>query len=168
MPDALSLLNVNDACHLEHLMWAVYDGALLVSGWPELPGNCLWCTVLASLYKHIYRGCKDVLIARHTHWPPGTARRGLRSCIEVAGSAPHGVASGEHPGPGRDPGAALNATPRHQHRGIGMDAPTAHPLAHHRGATVGQPYPLMPMPCPSWPWLSTFHPMPNPATPVGE
>ena len=30
MPDALSLLNINDACHLECLAWVVYDGALLV------------------------------------------------------------------------------------------------------------------------------------------
>ena len=30
MPDALSLLNINDARHLECLAWAVYDGALLV------------------------------------------------------------------------------------------------------------------------------------------
>ena len=30
MPDALSLLNINDACHLECLMWVVYDRALLV------------------------------------------------------------------------------------------------------------------------------------------
>ena len=30
MPDALSLLNINDACHLKHLVWVVYDGALLV------------------------------------------------------------------------------------------------------------------------------------------
>ena len=30
VPNALSLLNVNDACHLEHLACAVYDGALLV------------------------------------------------------------------------------------------------------------------------------------------
>ena len=60
MPDALSLLSMNDACHLEHLAWAVYDGALLVGGWPELPGNHPWCTVLAGLYKHIYRGHKDV------------------------------------------------------------------------------------------------------------
>ena len=32
MPDALSLLNVNNVCHLERLPWAVYDGALLVGG----------------------------------------------------------------------------------------------------------------------------------------
>ena len=65
VPDALSLLNVNDTCHLECLAWAVYDGALSVGGWPELPGNRSWCTVLASLYKHIYRGREDV-----AHCPP--------------------------------------------------------------------------------------------------
>ena len=60
MLDALFLLNVNDARHLEHLMWAVYNGALLVGEQPELPENCTWCMVLAGLYRHIYRGCKDV------------------------------------------------------------------------------------------------------------
>ena len=30
VPDALSLLNMDDAHHLKRLMWAVYDGALLV------------------------------------------------------------------------------------------------------------------------------------------
>ena len=60
VPDAPSLLNVNDTSHLEHLTLAVYDRALLVGGQPELPGNCQWCTVLAGLYKHIYRGCNDV------------------------------------------------------------------------------------------------------------
>ena len=34
MPDALSLLNVDDTHHLECLTWAVYDGTLLVGGWP--------------------------------------------------------------------------------------------------------------------------------------
>ena len=123
VPDALSLLNVNDACHLERLMWAVYDGALLVRGQQELPGNHPWCTVLASLYRHIYQGHKDCgpLPAIHA----GTARRGLRCCVEEAASAPHGVASGEHPGP------ALNTAPRHWPWGIGMDAPVAHHLACH-------------------------------------
>ena len=60
MPDALSLLNVNDTRHLKYLTWAVYDGALLVGKQPELPGNHPWCTVLVGLYKHIYRGCNDV------------------------------------------------------------------------------------------------------------
>ena len=63
----MTLLNVNDTHNLKHLTWAVYDGALLVGGRPELPGNCQWCTVLAGLYKHIYRGHNDV-----AHCPPYT------------------------------------------------------------------------------------------------
>ena len=59
MPDALSLLNVNDTCHFKCLVWVVYDGALLVGRQPELPRNHQWCTVLADLYKHIYRGHND-------------------------------------------------------------------------------------------------------------
>ena len=65
MPDALSLLNINNAHHLEHLAWVVYDGALLVGEWPELPGNHQWCTVLADHYKHIYRGRDDVAHCPH-------------------------------------------------------------------------------------------------------
>ena len=61
MPDALSLINMNDACHLKHLTWAVYSGALVVGGQPEFVGNLPWHTVLASLHKHIYRGCEDVV-----------------------------------------------------------------------------------------------------------
>ena len=60
MSDTLSLLNINDAHHLECLMWAVYDRALLVGRQPELPRDCQWCTVLAGTYKHIYRGQDDV------------------------------------------------------------------------------------------------------------
>ena len=67
MPDALALLNVNDACHLKYLTWAVYDKVLLVGGQPKLPGNCPWCMVLAGLYKHIYRGHEDA-----AHCPPHT------------------------------------------------------------------------------------------------
>ena len=67
MPDALALLNVNDVHHLKHLAWAVYDDALLVGLWPKLPGDCPWCTVLAGLHKHIYRGCEDT-----AHCPPQT------------------------------------------------------------------------------------------------
>ena len=59
VPDAQSMLNVNDTCHLERLTWAVYDRALLVGKRPELSGNHPWCTVLAGLYKHIYRGRND-------------------------------------------------------------------------------------------------------------
>ena len=93
-------------------------------------------------------------IACHTSWPLWTARRGLRCCIEKAGSALHGVASREHPGPGGDPGAALNTAPRYQPKGIGADTPAAHHLTRHRGATVGHPCPPMPTPCPNWPQLS--------------
>ena len=65
MPDALSLLNIDDAHHLEHLAWAVYNGALLVSERPKLPGDRPRCTVLASLHKHIHQGCDDM-----AHCPP--------------------------------------------------------------------------------------------------
>ena len=67
VPDALSLLNMNNAHHLEHLAWAVYDSVLLVGGRPKLPGDCPWCMVLAGLYKHIYRDCNDI-----AHCPPHT------------------------------------------------------------------------------------------------
>ena len=67
MPDALALLNVDDAHHLECLAWAVYDGALLVGLQPKLPGDRPWCTVLAGLHKHIYRGHNDA-----AHCPPHT------------------------------------------------------------------------------------------------
>ena len=67
MPDALSLLNVDDTRHLEYLTWAVYDGALLVGGQLKLPGDHPWCIVLAGLHKHIYRGRDDV-----AHCPPHT------------------------------------------------------------------------------------------------
>ena len=49
MPDALALLKVEDARHLECLVWAVYDGMLLVDPQPKLLGDHPWCTVLAGL-----------------------------------------------------------------------------------------------------------------------
>ena len=67
VPDALSLLNINNACHLGCLAWAVYDGALLVGRRPELPGDCQWCTILVGTYTHIYRGHNDA-----AHCPPYT------------------------------------------------------------------------------------------------
>ena len=72
MPDALSLLNINDICHLEHLTWAVYDGALLVGRRPELPRNRQWCTVLVGPYRHIYWGHDDM-----AHCPLYTLASGL-------------------------------------------------------------------------------------------
>ena len=65
VPDALALLNVDDVHHLECLAWAVYDGVFLVGPWPKLSGDCPWCTVLAGLQQHIYRGRDDA-----AHCPP--------------------------------------------------------------------------------------------------
>ena len=56
MPDTLLLVNLKDTCHLEHLAWAVYDGVLLVGSCLELPGEHQWCTMLAGIFKHIYKG----------------------------------------------------------------------------------------------------------------
>ena len=50
---------MEDVRHLEHLAWVVYDGVLLVGPWPKLLGDCPWCTVLAGLQQHIYRGRND-------------------------------------------------------------------------------------------------------------
>ena len=67
MPDALALLNVQDIRHLEHLAWVVYDSILMVGPRLELSGDRPWCTVLAGLQQHIYRGRDDV-----AHCPPQT------------------------------------------------------------------------------------------------
>ena len=67
MPNTLLQVNLIDTHHLKHLAWAVYNGALLVGGQPELPGDCQWCTVLADIFKHIYRGHDDA-----AHCPPYT------------------------------------------------------------------------------------------------
>ena len=60
IPDALALLNTDNAHHLECLVWVVYDGILMVGPQPELLGDCPWCTVLAGLQQHIYRGRDDM------------------------------------------------------------------------------------------------------------
>ena len=49
IPNALALLNIEDARHLEHLAWAVYDSTILVGLRPKLSGTRTWCTVLAGL-----------------------------------------------------------------------------------------------------------------------
>ena len=67
VPDALALLNMNDVRHLKHLARVVYDVTLMVGPWPELPGNHPWCTVLAGIHKHIYRGHEDA-----AYCPPQT------------------------------------------------------------------------------------------------
>ena len=106
--------------------------------------------------------------ACHIRWPLGTARSRLRCFIRREGLALCGVASGEHPGPGGGPGAALDTTPGHQPKGVGAGTPTACHLTCHQVATTGDPHPLMPTPCPSWAQLSTSHPMPGLAAPAGE
>ena len=65
VPDAVSQINLNDTRHLKHLAWAMYDGVLLIGSQSELPGDHQWCTVLAGIFKHIYRDCDDV-----AHCPP--------------------------------------------------------------------------------------------------
>ena len=49
IPDALALLNIEDAQHLKHLARAIYDSTLLVGQWPELLGLWPWCTMLVGL-----------------------------------------------------------------------------------------------------------------------
>ena len=56
MPDALPLVNLKDTRHLKHLTWAVYNGALHVGSHPGLLGEHQWYTVLAGIFKHIYKG----------------------------------------------------------------------------------------------------------------
>ena len=62
MPDAQLLVNLKDTRHVEHLTWAVYDGALLVGSHPELLGECQWCTMLAGIFKQ----------SEMAHFPPYT------------------------------------------------------------------------------------------------
>ena len=56
-----------DTQHLKCLAWAVYDRALHVGDRPELPGECQWCTVLAGIFKYIYKGHNET-----EHCPPYT------------------------------------------------------------------------------------------------
>ena len=63
VPDALALLNMNDARHLECIVWTVYNGALLVGLRPELQG--VWCWLG---YISISTGAAMMWpIACHTH-----------------------------------------------------------------------------------------------------
>ena len=182
MSNALALLNIDDARHLEHIVWAVYDGTLLVDVWPKLPGDRPWCTVLASLHKHIYRGCDDA-----AHCPPHTLgswdcqerievlcrggrlssmrsrwRRASRPRRRSRSSSQH---RSQTPAQGNRDGHSCSSsphTPLRSHCGV-----TAPPVCL-RGATVEQPRPPMPTPCPNWPRQLTSRPMPSPVTPVGE
>ena len=162
------MLNVNDACHLEHLMWAVYDGVLLVGVWPKLPGNCQWCTVLASLYKHIYRGHDDV-----AHCLPYTlASWDCQERTEVLhrerrlGSVWSGQRRASRPRRrSRSSSRCHSQTPAQGGwSGHSCSSPSNMPSSCHRGGPSSPNANTMP----SWPWLSMSRPMPGPAALVGE
>ena len=142
MPDALALLKVDDAHYLEHLTWTVYDGMLLVGMRPKLPGDCPWCTVLASLYKHIYRGRDDAANCPPHMLGSWDCQEWIEALWRGGDSALHEVGREEHPGPGGGPEAVCNAAPRHWPRGIGMDTHMVHPPIHFQGLTVEQLHPL--------------------------
>ena len=127
MPDALALLNVDDVCHLECLTWAVYDSVLMVGPWPKLLGDRSWCTVLAGLHKHIYRGHDDA-----AHCLPQTlgswdCQEWIEALHQVGGlsSVPSGQRQAS--GPRGGPEAARNTAPRYWLGGLGMDIHMAHP-----------------------------------------
>ena len=65
--DTMLLVNLIDTWHLEHLAWAVYNGALHVGNSPELLGEHQWCTELAGIFQHIYMGHNKTV-----HCPPYT------------------------------------------------------------------------------------------------
>ena len=48
------MMDVHDEVYLEHLMWVVYDGALLPGDISVLSGSWDWLCVMAGTYKHIY------------------------------------------------------------------------------------------------------------------
>ena len=142
MPDALALLNVEDVRHLERLAWTVYDGILMVGPQPKLLGDRPWCTVLAGLQQHIYRGHNDA-----AHCPPQML--GSWDCQEQVEALHHAgclssykVGRDGHPGPGGGPEVGHYATPRCQLRGLGMDIHVAHPLTRPRDVTMEQLHPL--------------------------
>ena len=66
MPDTLPIVNLKHTCHLECLAWAVYNRALHVRSHPELLEH-QWYTVLAGIFKHIYKGHDET-----AHCPPYT------------------------------------------------------------------------------------------------
>ena len=130
MPDTLSLLNINNARHLKCLMWAVYDGTLLVGRQPELPRDCQSCTVLVGTFKHIYGGCDDVahcLLYTLASWD---CQERTEVLCQGEDWVLHGVATRIHPGPGDDPGVAPGITPGCRVIGNQADTPAAHHLTH--------------------------------------
>ena len=107
-------------------------------------------------------------IACHIHKPLGIVRRGPRCFTGREDWALGRAATREHPGPGEDPGVTPDITPGCQVLGIGANTPAAHHPTRCQDATVGNPYPQVPIPCPSSPQPSTFWPMPSLATRQGD
>ena len=129
---------------------------LLVGLWPKLPGDCPWCTVLASLHKHIYWGRDD-----KAHCLPHTL--GSWDCQEQIEALHRGGGLSSTQGghrrasrPRRRSRSSLRChsgtltwliphMPLRSHRRV-----TAPPVCH-QGATAEPPCHQMPTPCPNWP-----------------
>ena len=154
--DAVPLVNLKDTHHLECLTWAVYDGALLVGSHPELPGECQWCTVLAGIFRHIYKGRDKVAHCPPIPWHHGAASREQRWLVKGAGRMPCAAGRMMDVEPGhRDQGAAPGFVLRCQAKRGGPDTlAVPYPTHHHRGTPVqGNSSPQVRTPHPSSPRL---------------
>ena len=171
VPDALALLNTEDARHLECLAWAIYDGALLVGHGQNFlalgPGaQCWWGCSDTSIGATMTR-----LIVRHRHLVPGIMKNGCRHCVAWAASVDE---NGHHSPVGGLEAALFNAfrcqcmTDNHR-----LHLPTrprdVHMRQHYslflpRGVTAVPWYPMTPPLHRKWSQWSMFPPMPGPAT----
>ena len=154
MPDTLPLLNLKDTHHLEHLAWAVYDGALLVGSHPELLGECQWCTVLAGIFKHIYKGHDEMthcLLYTLASWD---CQQRMEAACEERRQNAVGTMMDVEPGHG-DRGVAPGVILRCQaKRGVPDTPMVLHPTHCHRGTTVlRNSFPQAWMTHPSSTWL---------------
>ena len=156
MPDTLLLVNLKDTHHLEHLTWAVYNGALLVGSRPELLGECQWCTVLAGIFKHIYKGCDKM-----AHCPPYTLvswdcqQRTEVACKECRQNASHCSHNDGLRARAQRLRSSSRVILRCQAERGGPDTPVVpHPTHHCRGTTVQRnSFPQGQIPHPSSPQL---------------
>ena len=156
MPDAMPLVNLNDTQHLESLAWAVYDRALHVGNHPELLGEHQWCTLLAGIFQHIYKGHNET-----AHCPPYTLVSWDRQQRTDVVSEEHrqNTTYGRHDGGRRAREQGSRSGSRHCSRTPsqkgGPDSPVVpHPTHHCRGTPVqGNSFPQARTPHPSSPWL---------------
>ena len=124
MLDAMPLVNLNDTWHLEHLAWAVYDKALHVGNYPELPGEHQWCTMLAGIFQHIYKGHDET-----AHYPPFSLaswdcqQRTEVVCEEHRQNNTHGKHNGRHRARGQGSRSGPGIILRHQAERGGPDSP---------------------------------------------